>query len=169
MCIYVCRVNKCEFFFPFCLCIVHICMTCMYSLLLFFVLVSKIIGVDHSIVEYRNVTIPASYILGKRGMGFAIAQDRLGPGRIYHCMRWIGQCQRAFDLMCERLLERKVRGGSHLGSKQLMQQHVFDSYCDINCLRLLTLSAAEKLDAGGQARVELSAAKAWGKNEIKCE
>ena len=54
---------------------------------------------------------------------FAIAQERLGPGRIFHCMRWLGQAQRAFDLMCYRLESRTVRGGAKLGSKQLMQQH----------------------------------------------
>jgi acyl-CoA dehydrogenase len=119
-------------------------------------------GADHSIVRYDNVRVPYDNLLGRRGMGFAIAQERLGPGRIFHCMRWIGQCQRAFDLMCLRLTERTVRGGKPLGDMQLMQQHVFDSYCDIQALRLLTLAAAEKMDQGGQARVELAAVKAWG-------
>mmetsp|Transcript_10655 Transcript_10655/g.20962 ORF Transcript_10655/g.20962 Transcript_10655/m.20962 type:complete len:448 (-) Transcript_10655:647-1990(-) len=119
-------------------------------------------GGDHSEVVYDNVRVPASNIIGKRGQGFMIAQERLGPGRIFHCMRWIGQMQRAFDLMCERLAERKVRGGGYLGDVGLMQEHIFDSYCDIQAHRLLTLSAAEKMDAGDYARVELAAAKAWG-------
>ncbi|GBG24599.1 Acyl-CoA dehydrogenase family member 11 [Hondaea fermentalgiana] len=120
------------------------------------------LGGDHSEVVYDNVRVPAGNIIGKRGQGFLIAQERLGPGRIFHCMRWIGQSQRAFDLMCERLVERKVRGGGQLADVQLMQEHVFDSYCDIQALRLLTLAAAEKMDSGDYARVELAAAKAWG-------
>lgn len=76
-------------------------------------------------------------------------------------MRWLGQMQRAFDLMCTRLVERKFRGKT-LGDTQLMQQHVFDSYCDISTTRLLTLAAAEKMDSGAYARVELAAAKAYG-------
>mmetsp|Transcript_17294 Transcript_17294/g.30818 ORF Transcript_17294/g.30818 Transcript_17294/m.30818 type:complete len:328 (-) Transcript_17294:5-988(-) len=79
-------------------------------------------GGDHSEVVYDNVRVPASNIIGKRGQGFMIAQERLGPGRIFHCMRWIGQMQRAFDLMCERLAERKVRGGGYLGDVGLMQE-----------------------------------------------
>jgi len=118
-------------------------------------------GADHSEVEYNNVRVPHGNLLGQRGHGFVIAQERLGPGRLFHCMRWQGQAQRAFDLMCERLVSREVRG-EPLGNKQLMQQHVFDSYCDIQNMRLLTLQAAEVMDQGGSARVELAAAKTWG-------
>jgi len=117
---------------------------------------------SHGIVQYENVRVPRANLLGKRGQGFSIAQERLGPGRAFHMMRWIGQAQRAFDLMCVRLQERKLRGGGLLGEAQLMQEHVYESFCDIHCLRLLALSAAEKMDAGGNARLELSAAKAWG-------
>lgn len=142
-------------------------------------------GADHSEVLYDNVRVPETNLIGKRGMGFLIAQERLGPGRIFHCMRWLGQMQRAFDIMCVRLVERKFRGGV-LGDAQLMQQMgrfffgknkakpqqehttnwrvplVFDSYCDIAAHRLMTLAAAEKMDSGSYARVELAAAKAWG-------
>lgn len=116
---------------------------------------------DHSEVVYDNVRVPASNLLGKRGAGFLISQERLGPGRIFHAMRWIGVMQRAFDIMCKRLVERKFRTGV-LGDAQLMQQLVFDSYCDIQAHRLMTLAAAEKLDSGEYARIELAAAKAWG-------
>lgn len=127
-------------------------------------------GGDHSEVKYVNCRVPAANLLGKRGSGFQIAQERLGPGRIFHCMRWLGVAQRGFDLMMERLVERKVRRKGveeMLGEQQLMQQHVFDSYCDIQALRLLTLSAAEKMDSGDQARVELAAAKAWGAQALQ--
>lgn len=122
---------------------------------------------DHSEVVYNNVRVPLSNLIGKRGHGFLIAQERLGPGRIFHCMRWIGQAQRAFDLMCQRLVQRQLPAsgsgpGQRLGDKQLMRKHVFDSYCDISAHRLMTLAAAEKMDAGGYAKVELAAAKAWG-------
>lgn len=118
-------------------------------------------GIDHSEVVYDNVRVPFANLMGKRGAGFIIAQERLGPGRIFHCMRWLGQAQRAFDLMCYRLQQRRLQGAA-LGESQLMQQHVFDSFADIQCMRLLTLSAAEKMDSGASARIELATAKGWG-------
>lgn len=119
-------------------------------------------GMDHSEVVYDNVRVPKSHLLGPRGAGFLLAQQRLGPGRIFHCMRFIGQMQRAFDLMCERLHDRKLPGGKRLGEQQLMQQHIYDSYTDIQTHRLLTLAAAEKVDQGGYARIELAACKSYG-------
>eukprot|EP01084_Bolivina_argentea_P138793 244286_1 len=117
----------------------------------------------HAHVKYDNIIVPYENLVGQRGKGFLIAQERLGPGRIFHCMRWLGQMQRAYDLMCKRLVERKVRGGKKLlGDLQLMQKHVFDSYCDISAHRLMTMFAAEKMDSGDYARVELAACKAWG-------
>jgi len=91
---------------------------------------------NHCEVLYDNVVVPEANLLGPRGHGFIIAQERLGPGRIFHCMRWLGQAQRAFDLMCARLLERKVRG-IPLARKQLMQKHVFDSFSEIQVPFLL--------------------------------
>jgi alkylation response protein AidB-like acyl-CoA dehydrogenase len=119
----------------------------------------------HCEVAYENVRVPEANLLGQRGHGFIIAQERLGPGRIFHCMRWLGQAQRAFDLMCQRLHERKVRGVP-LAKKQLMQKHVFDSVAEIQACRLLTLSAAQKIDKGDQARVEIGIIKVVGAQMI---
>ncbi|GAA4482090.1 acyl-CoA dehydrogenase [Actinoallomurus oryzae] len=115
----------------------------------------------HYEVAYEDVRVPASNLLGPRGEGFRIAQRRLGPGRIFHCMRWLGQAQRAFDLMCERLNSRTAFGGP-LADKQLMQRHVFESYAEIQSARLLTLQAAHRIDAGDEARVEISVIKVVG-------
>jgi alkylation response protein AidB-like acyl-CoA dehydrogenase len=90
-----------------------------------------------------------------------IAQKRLGPGRIHHCMRWLGQMQRAFELMCRRALER-VAFGSPLAQKQTVQNWIADSVAEIQAARLLTLHAAQKVDQGDEARVEISLIKFWG-------
>jgi acyl-CoA dehydrogenase len=84
--------------------------------------------------------VPADHLLGGRGQAFAIAQARLGPGRIYHCMRWLGQAQRAFDLMCERALEREAFG-SPLADKQIVQGWIADSAAEIQAARLMTIDA----------------------------
>ena len=109
------------------------------------------VGGQHCEVVLDNVRVPRSNLLGNRGEGFLISQKRLGPGRIFHCMRWLGQAQRAFDLMCRRLHERRAFG-EPLAAKQLMRQHVFDSYTEIQSVRLLTLQAAEAIDAGSERR-----------------
>ncbi len=115
----------------------------------------------HCEVVYDDVRVPADHLLGGRGRGFVIAQERLGPGRIFHCMRWLGQAQRAFELLCDRLNSRTAFG-EPLAAKQLMQQHVFESYAQIQACRLLTLHAAEAVDRGGDARVEIGAIKVVG-------
>lgn len=115
----------------------------------------------HYEIELDGVRVPADHLLGTRGAGFAIAQQRLGPGRIYHCMRWLGQAQRAFDLMCRRLQARSAFGGK-LADKQILQSYVFDSAAEIRAARLLTLDAARKLDAGEQARDEIAIIKVVG-------
>ena len=112
----------------------------------------------HFEVAYDNVRVPRANLLGPRGAGFTIAQERLGPGRIFHAMRWLGQAQRAFDLMCHRLNSR-VAFGEALARKQLMQQHVFESFAEIQSCRLLTLHTARKIDAGEQAREEIATIK----------
>jgi acyl-CoA dehydrogenase len=115
----------------------------------------------HCEVDLKDVRVPAANLLGGRGAGFKIAQRRLGPGRIYHCMRWLGQAQRAFDLMCKRANERTAFGGP-LASKQLIQKMVFDSATEIQACRLLTLDAARKLDLGDDARTEIAVIKVAG-------
>lgn len=115
----------------------------------------------HYEVVYDEVRVPAGNLLGPRGQGFRIAQRRLGPGRIFHCMRWLGQAQRAFDLLCARLNARSAFGGP-LADKQLMQRHVFESYAEIQAARLLTLQAAGRIDAGDEARVEIGVIKVVG-------
>ena len=115
----------------------------------------------HMEVLYENCRVPATNMLGERGEGFKVAQERLGPGRIFHAMRWLGQAQRAFDIMCERLNSRIIRDGK-LGDKQLMQAMVFESAAEIQQSRLMTLDAARKMDKGDQARVEISLVKVTG-------
>src|SRR5437762_6837560 len=107
----------------------------------------------HCEVRFTNVRVPIANTLGQAGDGFRIAQKRLGPGRIHHVMRWLGQMQRAFDLMCDRALAREVFG-SALAEKQTVQNWIADSAAEIQACRLLTLQAAHRLDAGDEARVD---------------
>ncbi|MDQ7903727.1 acyl-CoA dehydrogenase family protein [Phytohabitans sp. ZYX-F-186] len=116
---------------------------------------------DHCEVRYDDVRVPAGNLLGARGAAFAIAQQRLLPGRIFHVMRFLGQAQRAFDLLCERAVSR-VAFGSALADKQLIQKMVFDSAAEIQSTRLLVLEAARRLDAGEEPRVEVGIAKVMG-------
>ncbi len=115
----------------------------------------------HCEVAYEGVRVPKANLLGPRGGGFKIAQQRLGPGRIFHCMRWLGQAQRAFDLMCDRANSR-VAFGSALADKQQIQVMIFDSLAEIQASRLLTLQAAHKIDRGSEARVEIGLIKVVG-------
>ena len=115
----------------------------------------------HCEVVYDQVRVPRKNLLGERGAGFLIAQQRLGPGRIFHCMRWLGQAQRAFDLMCERANSR-VAFGSLLADKQQVQQMIFETAAEIQACRLLTLDAAHKIDQGDPARVEIGLIKVVG-------
>jgi acyl-CoA dehydrogenase len=109
----------------------------------------------HCEVRYTNVRVPLENVLGEPGDGFRIAQKRLGPGRIHHVMRWLGQMQRAFELMCSYALEREAFGGP-LAEKQTIQNWIADSAAEIQACRLMTLDAARKLDEGDEARVEVS-------------
>jgi acyl-CoA dehydrogenase len=116
---------------------------------------------DHCEVLYEDVHVPVENALGQVGDGHRAAQDRLGAGRIFHCMNSVGQMWRAFDLMIERLLTRQVHGGL-LKDKQFMQGFVADSYTDIQTARLLTIHAAEKVDQGDpQARTDISSIKVF--------
>jgi acyl-CoA dehydrogenase len=109
----------------------------------------------HCEVTYSGVRVPVENALGQPGDGFRIAQKRLGPGRIHHVMRWLGQMQRAFELLCTRALEREAFG-SRLADKQTVQNWIADSAADIQACRLMTLDAAHKIDGGDEARVEIS-------------
>jgi len=109
----------------------------------------------HCEVWYSGVRVPSANVLGERGDGFRIAQKRLGPGRIHHVMRWLGQMQRAFELMCSYALEREAFGG-RLADKQTVQNWIADSAAEIQACRFMTLDAARKIDAGNEARVEIS-------------
>ena len=109
----------------------------------------------HCEVRYTDVRVPRENVLGEPGDGFRIAQKRLGPGRIHHVMRWLGQMERAFELMCSYALEREAFG-SKLADKQTVQNWIADSAAEIQACRLMTLDAARKLDEGGEARVEVS-------------
>jgi acyl-CoA dehydrogenase len=115
----------------------------------------------HCEVVYNDVRVPRTNLLGERGEGFLIAQQRLGPGRIFHCMRWLGQAQRAFDLMCARANSRVAFGGP-LSEKQSIQNMIFDTAAEIQACRLLTLDAAHKIDQGDPARVEIGLIKVVG-------
>jgi acyl-CoA dehydrogenase len=99
-------------------------------------------------VVYEGVRVPAENLLGGEGEAFALAQKRLGPGRIHHSMRWIGQCRRAFDMLCERAVSRET-AGSRLADKQTIQNWIADSYAEIEAARLLTLKAAWTIDTEG--------------------
>ena len=112
----------------------------------------------HCEIRYSGVRVPVVNTLGEEGDGFRIAQKRLGPGRIHHVMRWLGQMQRAFELMCRRALEREAFG-SRLADKQTVQNWIADSAAEIQACRLLTLDAAHKIDDGDEARVEVSVIK----------
>ena len=109
---------------------------------------------DHCEVEYDNVRVPAANLLGARGQGFLLGQKRLGPGRIFHAMRFLGRAQRSFDLMCDRAV-RRVAFGSPLADKQLIQQMIFETAAEIRACRHIALDAAEQMDAGDPARVEI--------------
>jgi alkylation response protein AidB-like acyl-CoA dehydrogenase len=109
----------------------------------------------HCEVRYTGVRVPVTNTLGQPGDGFRIAQKRLGPGRIHHVMRWLGQMQRAFELMCEYALHREAFG-SRLADKQTVQNWIADSAAEIQACRLMTMDAARKIDDGEEARVEIS-------------
>jgi alkylation response protein AidB-like acyl-CoA dehydrogenase len=116
---------------------------------------------SHSEVAYDNVRVPVSNRLGDEGAGFVLAQERLGPGRIHHCMRWIGTCERAMDLMCQRAAKRELSPGKPLGTRQIIQEWIADSHAEIHASRLMVLSAAQAIDRDGAhaARDEISVIK----------
>jgi acyl-CoA dehydrogenase len=118
---------------------------------------------NHCEVRFNEARIPLGNLLGEPGEGFRIAQQRLGPGRIQHCMRWLGQARRAFDMLCERSLSRFAHG-SLLSEKQTVQNWIADSLAEMTAARLMTIHAAWVIDQRGAAaaRKEISLIKFWG-------
>jgi acyl-CoA dehydrogenase len=108
-------------------------------------------GPGHCEVRYEDCRVPSSNLLGERGAGFVIAQDRLGPGRIHHCMRAIGTAERAIEMMCDRANTRETFGGP-LADKQFVQDFIAKSRMEVDQARLLTLYAAWQMDTEGKRR-----------------
>jgi acyl-CoA dehydrogenase len=117
----------------------------------------------HAEIVYRDVRVPGQARLGAEGEGFLIAQQRLYPGRIHHCMRWLGQARRAFDMLCERATYREAHGRT-LGEHQTVQNWIADSAAQMQAARLMTLHAAWVMDTQGvaAARQEISLIKFYG-------
>ncbi|MDQ2629779.1 MAG: acyl-CoA dehydrogenase family protein [Actinomycetota bacterium] len=124
-------------------------------------------GPGHCEIRYEDCRVPKEFLLGERGAGFAVAQDRLGSGRIHHCMRAIGTAERAHEMMCRRANERSAFGGP-LGEKQFVQESIAASRMEIDQARLLTLYAAWKMDTEGKraARQAISAIKIVAANMV---
>lgn len=116
---------------------------------------------SHGEIVYEDCRVPQANLLGPEGDGFTIAQERLGPGRIHHCMRWIGICERAFDLMCTYAKSRRLTDDKTLGEFQSVQNWIAESRAEINASRLMVLQTAWKIDRDGAkaARDEISVIK----------
>jgi len=125
--------------------------------------ISEELDGGHAEIIYSDVRVPAENLIGNPGDGFRLAQQRLGPGRIHHAMRWLGQSKRAFDMLCERAVSRETHG-SVLADKQMIQDMVALSAAEMAAARLLTLQAAWTMDQVGaaNARIEIGMIKYWG-------
>ncbi len=125
---------------------------------------------SHAEVLFQSCRVPQSNLLGPEGHGFVIAQERLGPGRIHHCMRWIGVCNRAFELMCRRANERIINpDGQTLATKQIIQGMIAESAAELQAAKLMTLHAAWRIDNLGQkaAKVDISLIKFYVANVMQ--
>jgi alkylation response protein AidB-like acyl-CoA dehydrogenase len=113
---------------------------------------------SHSEIVYEQCRVPRDHLIGEPGEGFAMAQARLGPGRIHHCMRFLGIAQRSFELLCERAAKRELAPGDKLGTRQVVQHWIADSRAELLAARLMVLHAAERIEAVGvkEAREEIS-------------
>jgi acyl-CoA dehydrogenase len=109
---------------------------------------------SHAEITFDQCRVPQSNLIGLEGQGFALAQERLGPGRIHHCMRWIGICERAFDLMCTRALSRELEVGKALAEKQTIQNWIAESRAEIKASRLMVLDTAQKMQEFGAKAVK---------------
>ncbi len=105
---------------------------------------------SHAEIRYQDCRVPVSNLLGPEGAGFLIAQERLGPGRIHHCMRWIGICERVFDIMCARAATRAIDDdGKTLATRQIVQAWVAEARAEIDASRLMVLNAAWTIENKG--------------------
>jgi len=125
--------------------------------------------VSHAEIRYINCKVPISNLIHHEGEGFMLAQQRLGPGRIHHCMRWIGICERALDLMCNRAATRKISSHEVLGDKQTIQNWIAESRTEIDAARLLILHTAYKIEKEGSkaAKQEISSIKYYVANVLQ--
>lgn len=108
---------------------------------------------SHAEVMYENVRVPQANLIGVEGSGFLLAQERLGPGRIHHCMRFIGIAERSFDLMCRYAASREMSEGVMLGEMQFIQGFIAESRAEIDATRLLVLRTAKNIDEQGASAV----------------
>ncbi len=108
---------------------------------------------SHAEIRYTDCRVPVSHLIGEAGQGFQLAQERLGPGRIHHCMRWVGEAERAFAMMCRYAAEREIEAGVLLGEKQFVQGFIAESRVEIDACRLLVLNTAHQIDQVGAAAV----------------
>ena len=124
---------------------------------------------SHAEILYQSCRVPQKNVLGKEGEGFVIAQKRLGPGRIHHCMRWIGISQRALDLMCAYAVKRPIAPGRNLASKQIIQQWIAECAAEIHAARVMVLHAAWMIETVGakKARKEISFIKYYVANVMQ--
>ncbi|MEM1135693.1 MAG: acyl-CoA dehydrogenase family protein [Bacteroidota bacterium] len=116
---------------------------------------------SHGEIMYKDCKVPLSNLIGQEGAGFLLAQERLGPGRIHHCMRWVGICERALDLMCKRVVARELNNGVLLANKQVIQFWIAEARANIDAARLMVLQAAKMIDEVGvkASRVQISSIK----------
>ncbi|SOD80329.1 acyl-CoA dehydrogenase family protein [Spirosoma fluviale] len=108
---------------------------------------------SHAEVTYTNCRVPLSNVIAGEGMGFRLAQERLGPGRVHHCMRWIGNAEKALDLLCKRAVTREIEDGVMLGEKQFIQDFIAESRAEIDASRLYVLNTAHMIDTVGVSNV----------------
>jgi acyl-CoA dehydrogenase len=123
---------------------------------------------SHGEVEFKDCRVPVANLIGAEGAGFTLAQVRLGPGRIHHCMRWIGICERAMELMCRRAMERELHPGRSLATQQTIQHWIAECAADIKASRLLVLDTAQKIESHGAkaAKEDISTIKFFVSNVL---
>lgn len=116
---------------------------------------------SHAEVRFEDCKVPVSNLIGKEGSGFSLAQERLGPGRIHHCMRWIGICERAIDLMCQRALSRELDPGKPLSGQQTVQNWIAEAVAEVKAARMLVLATAFRIEKEGAkaAKTDISTIK----------